>query len=73
MFVLIMLFILWFNFVLGLNFVFLCFKLIIIHYHNPKQRKIALNPRIILNHNIFSLSNSNSAALTNLNKKAKTK
>ena len=24
---------LWFNFILGLNFVFLCFKLIIIYYH----------------------------------------
>ena len=31
---------LWFNFILGLNFIFLCFKLIILHYHTPKQRKI---------------------------------
>ena len=30
---------LWFNFILGLNFIFLCFKLIIIYYHSPKQRK----------------------------------
>ena len=30
---------LWFNFILGLNFITLCFKLIIIHYHTQKQRK----------------------------------
>ena len=29
-----------FIFFLGLNFIFLCFKLIITHYHTPKQRKI---------------------------------
>ena len=34
---------LWFNFIPGLNFVFLCFKLIIIHYHAQTQRKINLN------------------------------
>ena len=28
---------LWFNFILGLNFIFLCFNLIIIHYHTPKK------------------------------------
>ena len=33
---------LWFNFILGLNFNFLCLKLITIHYHTPKQRKINL-------------------------------
>ena len=33
---------LWFNFIL-------CFKLIIIHYHTPKQRKIKYKPRIKLN------------------------
>ena len=26
-------YVLWFHFILGLNFIFLCFKLIIIHYH----------------------------------------
>ena len=41
---------LWFNFILGLPFIFLCFKLIIIHYHTPKQRKIKFKPRIKLNH-----------------------
>ena len=44
---------LWFNFILGLNFIFLCFKLIIIHYHTQKQREIKFKPRIKLNHNIY--------------------
>ena len=34
---------LWFNFILGLNF-------ISIHYHTPKQREIKFEPRIKLNH-----------------------
>ena len=42
---------LWFNFVLGLNIIFLCFELVIIHYHTQKQRKIKFEPRIKLNHN----------------------
>ena len=29
-----------FNFILGLNFIFCCFKLIIIHFYNQKQKKI---------------------------------
>ena len=33
------------------KFYFLCFKLIIIHYHTPKQREIKFEPRIKLNHN----------------------
>ena len=45
-------YVLWFNFILGLNFNFLCVKLIIIHYHSTKQRKIKFKPRIKLNHNI---------------------
>ena len=45
-------YVLWFNFMLGLNFIFLCFKLIIIHYHTQKQREIKFKPRIKLNHNI---------------------
>ena len=44
---------LWFNFFLGLNFIFLCFKLIVIHYHTQKQRKIKFKPRKKLNHNIY--------------------
>ena len=45
---------LWFNFVLGLNFIFLCFKLIIIHYHTQKQKKIEFKRRTKLNHNMYS-------------------
>ena len=48
-----MVYMLWFNFILGLKFIFLCFKHIIIHYHTPKQRKIKFKPRIKLNHNIY--------------------
>ena len=44
---------LWLDFILGLNFIFFCFKLIIIHYHTPKQKKIKFKPRIKLNHNIY--------------------
>ena len=44
---------LWFNFLLGLNFVFFCFKLIIIHYHTQKQKKIQFKPRRKLNHNRY--------------------
>ena len=44
---------LWFNFILGLNCIFFCFKLIIIHYHTQKQKKIKFKPRIKLNHNIY--------------------
>ena len=43
---------LWFNFILGLNFNFLCLKLIIIHYHTPKQRKIKFKRRTKVNHNL---------------------
>ena len=45
-------YVLWFNFILGLNFIFFCFKLIIIHYHTQKQKKIKFKPTIKLNHNI---------------------
>ena len=43
---------LWFCFILGSNIIFLCFKLIIIYYHRPKQKKIKLN------HNIYTLLRS---------------
>ena len=46
---------LWFNFILGLNFIFLCFKLIIIYYHTQKQRKIKFKPKTKLNHNMYIL------------------
>ena len=42
---------LWFNFIRGLNFLFVSFKLIFIHYHTQKQKKIKFKPRIKLNHN----------------------
>ena len=45
-------YLLWLNFILGLNFISLCFKLIIIHYHAQKQKEIKFKPRIKLNHNI---------------------
>ena len=39
--------------ILGLNFISLCFKLIIIRYHTQKQREIKHKPRIKLNHNMY--------------------
>ena len=40
-------------FFLGSNFIFLCFKLIILHYYyTPKTREIKFKPRIKLNYNI---------------------
>ena len=45
----------YFNFVLGLNFIFLCFKLIIIYYHTPNKGIIKFKPRMKLNHNTYSL------------------
>ena len=46
---------LWFNFILGSNFVFLCFKLIIIHYNTHKQKKRKFEPRIKLDHNRYEI------------------
>ena len=34
---------LWFNIFPGLNFIFVCLKLVNVHYHAPKQRKIKYN------------------------------
>ena len=42
------LYILWFNFILGLSFISLCYKLIIIHHHTPKQREIKTKDEIEL-------------------------
>ena len=44
---------LWFNFIPGLSFRFFSFKLIFVHYHTQKQKKIKFKPRIKLNHNIY--------------------
>ena len=53
---LLLVYMLWFNFILGSNFIFLCFKLIIIHCNAQKQKKIKFEPRIKLNHNIQKIS-----------------
>ena len=48
------LYLLGFNFILGLNVISLCFNFIIVHiYHTLKQKKIKFKARIKLNHNIF--------------------
>ena len=49
---------LWFNFILGLIFIFFCFKLIITNYHTQKQKKIIIKPRLKLNHNMYKLKRS---------------
>ena len=36
---------LWFNFILGINFIFPCFKLIIILFRTQKQRKIQMSTK----------------------------
>ena len=41
---------LWFNFILGINLIFHCFKLIIIHYQCPKTKENKIKAK--LNHNI---------------------
>ena len=41
------------NFIPGLFFR-LCVKLMIIHYHTPKQRDIIFKPRLKLNHNMHT-------------------
>ena len=41
---------LWFNFILGINLIFLCFKSIIIHYQHPKTKENKIKTK--LNHNI---------------------
>ena len=44
---------LWFNFILGLNFLFFFFNLIFINYHTQKEKKINFKPWIKLNHNTY--------------------
>ena len=41
---------LWFNFILDLNFIFLCFKHIVKHNHTHRTKE---NKRIKLNHKIY--------------------
>ena len=40
-----------FNFILGSNFILLCFKFIIENYNTQKQKETKFEPRIKLNHN----------------------
>ena len=48
---------LWFNFILGLNFIFFCFKLIIIHYHTQKPTYRGRNqPRLLTLETLFLTS-----------------
>ena len=44
----------WFNFIVGSDFIFICFKLIK-HYHIQKQRNIKFDLRKKLSHNINAL------------------
>ena len=47
---------LWFNFILGSNFVFFCFLGMVIYDNmimSLKQKKIKFEPKIKLNHNIY--------------------
>ena len=37
------------------KFFCVCFKLTIIHYHTPKQRKLKFEPRIKLRRNVYLL------------------
>ena len=46
---------LWLNFILGLNFISLCFRVYMVMYDNEfkTQREIKFKPRIKLSHNIY--------------------
>ena len=51
------LYVLWFNFILGLKFIsFVSNKFIIIHYSTQKQKNIKLKSKIKLNHNIHLIA-----------------
>ena len=61
---------LWFKFVLGLNLISFCPKLIIIHYHTQKQKKIKFKPGIKLKTTtaiICSLSKNKITKLLHIN------
>ena len=45
-------YVLWFNFILGLNFIFFCFCVWLCMIMSLKQKKIKFKPRIKLNHNL---------------------
>ena len=44
---------LWFNFILGLNFIFLCFGVWLCILMSLKSKKIKFKPRVELNPNIY--------------------
>ena len=44
-----------FNFILGFNFIFFCFKHLIVHFHTQRQGRIKLKLRMKLNHNTYIL------------------
>ena len=45
---------LWFNFILGLNFIFFCFKLLIIHYHTQKPTYLGSNqPWLLIRETLY--------------------
>ena len=45
-----------FNFILVLNFIFFCFNLITIHYHTQNQRNMRFKPRVNFNQNISTIT-----------------
>ena len=45
-----------FNFILVLNFIFFCFNIITIHYHTQKQRNMRFKPRVKFNQNISTVN-----------------
>ena len=45
-----------FNFILVLHFIFFCFNLITIHYHTQKQRNMRFKPRVNFNQNISTVT-----------------
>ena len=57
---------LWFNFIPSLSFRFFSFKLIFVHYHTQKQKKIKFKPRIKLNHNMYITKKKQSGRRRNL-------
>ena len=44
---------LWFNYILGSNFISFCSKFVFIHYNTRKKKKIKFELRIKLYHNIY--------------------
>ena len=50
----------WFNFILSWNFIFLCFKLINVHYHTPERRELKIKPRIKFYQHIYCIFDNRS-------------